>query len=88
MKLTGFILCIFSLAFAPMAIAESGEELHAAECTQCHGSSVYTRPDRKVKNMSQLNAQIMRCSTMLNKQWFDEDVQAVADYLNKTYYRF
>lgn len=67
----------------------------AADCAKCHsqrvggdGSRMYTRPERKVKNPSQLLAQVRACNTMLNTGWFPEDEENVAAYLNRDYYKF
>lgn len=67
----------------------------AANCAKCHservggdGSRMYTRPERKVKNPSQLLTQVGICNTQLNTGWFPEDEEHVAAYLNRDYYRF
>jgi hypothetical protein len=49
---------------------------------------MYTRPERKVKNPSQLLTQVRACNTMLNTGWFPEDEENVAAYLNREYYKF
>lgn len=73
----------------------TGEKLYKENCTACHiqmtggdGSTLFTRKDRKVKSMDSLKTQILRCATGQNLAWFDEDVDAVASYLNEQYYQF
>jgi hypothetical protein len=57
-------------------------------CIKCHGSEVYTRPDRKVTSRDGLDRQVRRCETALELTWFDEDIAGVASYLNDQYYHF
>jgi len=57
-------------------------------CTSCHGSEVYTRPDRKIDSLSGLKTQVEACNTNLNTGMFPEEVNAVAELLNEEYYKF
>lgn len=80
----------------PKANPAIGKKLAmAADCAKCHsqrvggdGSRMYTRPERKVKNPSQLLTQVRACNTMLNTGWFPDDEENVAAYLNREYYKF
>lgn len=72
-------------AAAPTA---KGKELVDQNCIKCHGSEVYTRSDRKVTSLDGLSRQVSRCETSLGLTWFEEDVSAVADYLNDHFYHF
>lgn len=74
---------------------KAGQALVEKNCISCHASSfgdngtaIYTRSDRKVNSQSALLAQVIRCNTMLDLQWFEDDERNVAAYLNKQYYRF
>lgn len=88
---------------APMAHAEPfaqgdagiGKQLVEKHCISCHagsfggdGSGIYTREDRKVKNAQGLLQQIRTCNTNIGLQWFEDDEQNVARYLNQNYYHF
>jgi mono/diheme cytochrome c family protein len=57
-------------------------------CYQCHGTELYTRPDRKVQSLEGLQRQVKRCELALGLKWFDEEIAAVTDYLNTEYYKF
>ncbi|WP_058557051.1 hypothetical protein [Thiohalocapsa sp. ML1] len=83
----------------PLAALLGGGALAAAEaadphalveqnCTSCHGSEVYTRPDRKIDSLSGLKTQVEACNTNLNTGMFPEEVNAVANLLNEEYYKF
>lgn len=65
-----------------------GRQLVNANCLECHGSEVYTREDRKVKDRKGLTAQVRRCEQALGLTWFDDQVNDTAAYLNHTYYKF
>ncbi len=70
------------------AVLEQGKQLHNTNCVSCHDTSIYTRENRMIKRYESLKTQVQRCATNLNKPWFDDEVDAVADYLNKNYYLF
>ena len=65
-----------------------GEEAHKNHCYKCHTDSVYTRDDRFVKSIDALSKQVVRCKEGSEVPWFDEDADAVVQFLNKKYYRF
>jgi hypothetical protein len=62
--------------------------LYEQNCLKCHGPEVYTRADRKIDSLPALAAQVRRCETNLELRWFDEDIDGVTDYLNRTFYKF
>ncbi len=67
---------------------EQGKSMHDESCTACHDSSVYTREDRRVKDLAGLSTQVRRCQQSQGLTWFDEDVENVVQYLNVNYYKF
>lgn len=70
------------------ATLEQGKQLHNDNCISCHDTSVYTRENRMIKRYESLKTQVQRCATNLNKPWFDDEVNAVAAYLNVNFYQF
>jgi len=66
-----------------------GKQLHEANCmTGCHNTSVYTRENRKITHLEGLKARVQGCANNFNLPWFDDELAAVVDYLNHTYYLF
>jgi cytochrome c2 len=80
----------------PKADAGKGQKLVTqSKCNACHvsivggdGTAIYTRADRKVKSASGLLSQVRTCNAMLGTNWYPEDEENVAAYLNQTYYKF
>ena len=91
MKRLLFSLCLLpslGAVNAQAADVEQGHQLIETHCLRCHGSEVYTRPDRRVTTLPGLHKQVKRCEQMLGLTWFDEDINNAATYLNKEFYKF
>ena len=67
--------------------ATKGKNLHNRDCVACHGSSVYTRPNR-IKSLSGLEKRVQMCSNMLNKGYSEDDQANIVKHLNDSYYKF
>jgi mono/diheme cytochrome c family protein len=67
---------------------DDGAALHAAHCTRCHGDEVYTRGNRLVHNAAELRDRVRDCELLAEAGWFEEEVEAVVEYLDERYYRF
>ena len=65
-----------------------GEQAHKNHCYKCHTDTVYTRENRFVKSIDALSKQVVRCKEGSDIPWFEEDSDAVVQFLNKKYYRF
>ena len=73
----------------------AGKALSEKDCVGCHArkfggdaTRIYTRPDHKVRTPAQLLTQVQYCSTELSLQYFPEDEQSVAAYLDREHYKF
>ena len=67
---------------------EDGRVLHNENCLRCHQPDIYIREDRLVKNLKHLRSQVQFCESSNDLFWFEEEVDAVTDYLNLEYYLF
>lgn len=83
------VLFAISLSHSVKAadIAE-GKQLVDAHCYKCHGTEVYTRPDRRVTDLAKLHSQVRRCELSLGLKWFDDDIENTASFLDKEFYKF
>jgi len=69
--------------------AANGKNLFTkSKCNQCHGTDIFVKPDRKVTSLPNLEAQVRRCDSNLNTNWFDDEIIDVTAYLNQQYYKF
>ena len=58
------------------------------QCTRCHDSSVYTRPNRRIDSLTRLESQVRMCDANLETRMLDDEILAVVDFLNTQYYKF
>jgi cytochrome c2 len=78
-----------AIANGTVGDATNGEKLFkASECLSCHGVEVFTAPDKKVKDLKALDAQVRLDDSNLNTNWFDTEIYDVVAYLNEQYYKF
>ena len=67
---------------------DPGKKLHNEHCTRCHTPEIYTREHRIVNSYAELAERVRQCELSNELTWFDEEINAVVDYLNSTYYHF
>ncbi|MDD5329215.1 MAG: cytochrome c [Sulfuricella sp.] len=79
----------------PAGDPKVGKTLHDKSCVSCHvsmvggdGSAIYSRLERKVKTPQQLLGRIRTCNANAGANWFPEEENHVAAYLNQQYYHF
>ncbi len=91
MKFYGYVAALVLTAALGPAHAgdvDAGKQLVQANCNHCHGTDVYTRPDRKITSLPALESQVRRCELSLGLTWFDEDIDDATAYLNQEFYKF
>lgn len=98
MKTALQLTLLFSLAALPFSAnagIERGMKLHEENCIACHasrygndGTEIYTRPNHRIRNLAALETQVRRCKDNIGLTWFDDEVDDVVNYLNKTFYQF
>ncbi len=79
--------CIFSLVTLS-ATAQDGKQLHDDFCVSCHTAAIYTREERIVNSYPELQERVRQCELANNLTWFDDEIEAVINYLNVNYYQF
>lgn len=66
----------------------AGKDIHDKNCISCHDSASYSRPDRHLTSYPELLNLVQRCNGNLAERLYDQELQQIALYLNKTYYQF
>jgi len=76
---------------------KSGEKLYTtANCQKCHLQGEKFDPNSinkegmlsQVKDKKGIHKWVESCDNFFNVGWFPEEVDKVAEYLNKSYYKF
>ena len=65
-----------------------GIEYTDADCFTCHEASYFTRADRAATTWPKLVAWVEGCNTNLDVGWFPDEVEDVAAYMNREFYKF
>ncbi len=82
-------LCLLGASNTLLAAdIKNGKQLQQKNCMSCHDDSMYSRDERRIKDLSGLRTQVQRCESTLGLTWFDEEVDDVTAYLNKSFYQF
>lgn len=64
-----------------------GEKIHAV-CLDCHATSLYIVPQRKIKSLPALRQEVARWGDYYNPALSEQDVDDVTAYLNTHFYKF
>lgn len=65
-----------------------GQLLYDTHCIRCHATQIHWRDLRSATDWATLRAQVERWQRQTAQQWSDEDIDAVARYLNDTIYHY
>jgi cytochrome c553 len=68
--------------------AARGKALHAKQCTACHDSSVYTRPNRRIRSIEALIGQVNNCVRQTGIKLDRDQVNDLVKYLDESFYEF
>jgi len=88
MKLTLSLFVLLLIASTQAVASKAIEGLVNKQCTSCHGNEIYTSPNRKVKNLVQLEKQLQRCNHVIGNQMDMDTITQLTNYLNRKYYKF
>lgn len=64
-----------------------GEKVHEV-CLDCHGTGLYSAPERKVKSMQALRKEVVRWGDYYSPALSEQDAEDVIAYLNTRFYKF
>jgi mono/diheme cytochrome c family protein len=68
--------------------ATTGQMLYDAHCNACHSKEVHWRDGKIARDWAGLLAEVRRWQRNAGVAWSDEEILAVARYLNATRYKF
>lgn len=85
--LLALVLGAASAAAQPAADVSRGQLLYDTHCLACHSEKLHWRDGRLVKDWPTLKHQVRRFQAVALLGWSDDDIQEVADYLNRSIYR-
>lgn len=72
---------------APKGDPVRGMETHKV-CLDCHGTSLYTAQNRKIKSLDALRKDVKRWGDYYAPALSEQDVDDVTAYLNQNFYKF
>ncbi len=86
-------LLAFQAAHADAHDPNWGAQLHAEHCAGCHtaphDAAFYeSRQGKKIQSLASLRTMVESCANHFNISWFEEENEAVTNYLNVNYYKF
>lgn len=73
---------------AELPAPSRGELLYNTHCIACHTTHVHWRDQRLASDWGSLTHQVQRWQSNTHLGWNEQDVGAVASYLNTLYYHF
>ena len=66
---------------------ERGRSLYENHCRMCHESLAFKRGDKIAKDYEEVRTQVNRWQTNTSLHWSAEDIENVASYVARTYYK-
>lgn len=66
--------------------ADRGELLYAIHCIACHSEQLHWRDGKVASDWPRLKAEVRRWQAAARLRWSEDDIVAVARYLNETVY--
>ena len=87
LSLAALLLGVLASAPARPVDLERGQVLYENHCRMCHESIAFKRQDKIARNYDEVRAQVVRWQTNTSLRWSAEDIDNVATYVARTYYK-
>lgn len=87
LSLAALLLGVLASAPARPVDLERGQVLYENHCRMCHESIAFKRQDKIARNYDEVRAQVVRWQTNTSLRWSAEDIDNVASYVARTYYK-
>lgn len=65
-----------------------GQLLYEHHCTSCHTSVAHLREHHKAKSRADITVWVNKWASYQKLSWSNEEIDAVVDYLDATFYKF
>ena len=72
----------------PVRDATRGELLYTTHCIACHSAQLHWRDKKLATDWTSLESAVRRWQKVSGPAWPDDDIAAVARYLNDLYYHY
>ncbi len=72
----------------PQKTPQRGQLLYEHHCTSCHTSVAHLREHHKAKTRADITAWASKWAVYQKLSWSNEEIEAVVDYLDATFYKF
>lgn len=90
------LFAVLCALFAELGIAgeqrtydpSRGELLHSTHCIACHSTQVHWRDKKLASDWPRLLSEVRHWEGLAQLKWTEDDVAAVARYLNAMYYHY
>lgn len=82
-----WLALLLSTGFTGAWAQARGELLYLTHCVACHTAQIHWREKKQVVDWRSLRAQVRHWQAADQLAWSDEDIEAVAQYLNTLFYR-
>lgn len=90
------LAAMLALLYGSLAVADQqrtydagrGELLYSTHCIGCHNSQVHWRDKKLATDWSHLRVEVRHWEGFTGLGWTEDDVNAVASYLNTVHYHF
>lgn len=79
------------LMFSGTVLAQDfdrGQALYENHCLSCHEATVHTRDTRRATSVVELREWVATWNFHASLGWSSEEIDDVADYMNRRYYHF
>ncbi|MBL0428416.1 cytochrome c [Ramlibacter alkalitolerans] len=88
MRLLPLLLIAGCAGVHAQATPSRGQLLYTTHCIECHSTQMHWRDARRARDWDTLRTWVRHWAGESRLQWTEEDVDAVARYLDESVYKF
>ena len=88
LSVSSALLLVATAASAQTAAPSRGALLYDTHCVGCHTTQKHWRDNRVARDWDGVKFQVRRWQGNNALGWSDDDIEAVADHLNRSIYRY